>query len=379
MCAAVAPQVSLSVIFRCLTAIAISAQLAACLPGTKREPCRLETTAGKIGSVCGFQNPEDLEVLRQAGLIIVSNMNHDHRQDGPGYLSALDVATLEVQRLWPADGAAPAQPEEGLGAPGCVKPPEPGAFYPHGLTSLISSRRTLIYVVAHAGARGGREAIEIFELTGGIYDPGLAWKACVPTENAIRANDVTVTPTGALVVSNYEPDASLANLLRASLFGHPSGDIMEWSREDGWRHVPGTTAAMANGVAAARDGERILYSETITGAVHRVPLDGSGGRFSLEIGGNPDNFTWTQRQTLLLATHTAGAEFLLCRFGRQPCRTSWEIYEIDPLTMASERVFTHDGERLGAVATALEIDGRIFLGAVFDDRVGVISLPPRAP
>lgn len=374
MCAAVTPHVSLSVIFRCLLALVLSAQLGACLPWGKRPACRLEPTPGAVGSVCGFQNPEDLEALRQAGLIIVSNMNHDRRQDGPGYLSALDIDTLEVRRLWPSDDGAAAQPQPDLGEPGCTEPPESDAFYPHGLTSVTSSRRILVYVVAHAGKRGGREAIEIFEFSGGASDPTLTWRACIPTENAIRANDITITPTGILVVSNYEPNNSLANMLAAALLGRPSGDIIEWSHEDGWHHVPGTTAAMANGVAAARDGQRILYSETITGAIHRVPLDGGGGRFTLEVGGNPDNFTWTQRDTLLMATHTAGAAFLLCSFGRSPCRTSWEIYEIDPRTMAVERVFVHDGERVGAVATALEVNGRIFLGSVFDDRVGVISL-----
>ncbi len=379
MCAAVAPQVSLRVIFHCLVAVAISAQLAACMPGSERPPCRLETSAGEVGSVCGFQNPEDLEALRQAGLIVVSNMNHDRSQDSPGFLSTLDINTLAVERLWPIDGRAAAQPEQGLGEASCTEPPQAGAFYPHGLSSRSSAGRTLLYVVAHAGKLGGREAVEIFELTGSDYDRSLLWRACVPTENAIRANDVTVTPGGSIVVSNYEPDDSLANLLKASLFGRPSGDVMQWSPGEGWRHVPGTTAAMANGVVAARDGERILYSETITGDIHRVPLDGGGGGFTLEIGGNPDNFTWTGRQTLLLATHTAGAKFMLCRYGPSPCRSSWEVYEIDPRTMASERVFAHDGERVGAVATALEIDGRIFLGAVFDDRVGVISLSPKVP
>ena len=63
-----------------------------------------------------------------------------------------------------------------------------------------------------------------------------------------------------------------------------------------------------------------------------------------------------------------------CAFGRQPCRSGWAVYEIDPVTLAARPVLEHDGEDLGAVATALEVNGRIYLGAVFDDRVGTVPV-----
>jgi hypothetical protein len=35
-------------------------------------------------------------------------------------------------------------------------------------------------------------------------------------------------------------------------------------------------------------------------------------------------------------------------------------------------VFAHDGSLLGAVASVAEVEGRLYLGAVFDDRIGVL-------
>jgi hypothetical protein len=76
---------------------------------------------------------------------------------------------------------------------------------------------------------------------------------------------------------------------------------------------------------------------------------------------------------LLIATHTGGAAFMLCRFGRLPCATSWEVWEMDPETLAMHKVIAHDGSIVGAIATALEVDGVLYLGSVFDDRIGVVA------
>ena len=74
---------------------------------------------------------------------------------------------------------------------------------------------------------------------------------------------------------------------------------------------------------------------------------------------------------------TGGAGFMLCQFGRTPCTTSWAVYEIDPETLATRKVMEHDGRAVGAVATALEVDGILYLGSVFDDRVGMVTTAPR--
>ena len=118
----------------------------------------------------------------------------------------------------------------------------------------------------------------------------------------------------------------------------------------------------------------VYYAETGTGRIGRVPRAGAAAGKSPErvtIGGNPDNLSLSPRGTILTATHTDGAAFLLCVFGRRPCRTGWSVFEIDPATLRATQLLHHDGSAVGAVASATEFDGRIYFGSVFDDRIGV--------
>jgi sugar lactone lactonase YvrE len=242
------------------------------------------------------------------------------------------------------------------------------------MTSRAAADRTLVFVTAHAGRNGGREAVEIFTLTGAGEDARLAWSACVPMPSAVQGNDIAVRPDGTIVVSNYRPDDSIVHTLKASLLGSTTGDVMVWRREGGWSHLAATQSAMANGVALSRDGNMLFFTESITGNVHRVPLDGSGGAISVEVDGNPDNLSWTSKGTLLVASHTAGYGFAACLWGRRPCRTSWAVFEIDPATLRVNQVIAHDGSLLGAVSTALQVGHNLLLGSVFDDRIGIVEV-----
>jgi hypothetical protein len=359
-----------------LVAVAIVA--AACGEGPPRPPCG--TRGGPIATMCGFENPEDLEYVVDADLLVASNMRFDGR-DRPdairgGYLSGLAPATGTIRRLWP-EASAETSPDPALGDPVCKTPPAAGVLYPHGITSQTRDGRPLLYVIGHQGDAGGREAVEIFEIAGRGKAARAIWRACVPMRPRVMGNDLAVAPDGEIVVSNYQPSVSLWHLIKANVLGLSTGDIQAWSRDRGWRTIPGTAAGLPNGVAISADGRFVYYSETGTGFVYRIARDGSGDKLSVDIGGNPDNFTWSDRGTLLIATHTGGMRMLACAFGRAPCRTSWEIYELDPTSLVARLFLAGDGEVLGAMSTPAVVGPMLYLASVFDDRIGVMSLPPR--
>jgi hypothetical protein len=345
----------------------------ACWSGQPRGPCSDE---GSIHTLCGFENPEDLEYVEAAGLVLVSNMRSEGAAGGGGFLAAFTPGGAEINRLWPVDDATGAgeEPEPALGDPACTTPPDRPAFRPHGITSLGRDGRVLVYVTAHAGGDAGREAVEIFTLSGRGAGARLVWNACIPTPESIQANDVAVGPDGTVVVSNYRPDGSLVHILKASLLGAKTGDVMAWRTGKGWSHLADTESAMANGVAVSHDGAMLFYAESMKGSIHRLPLDGSGGAIAVDVGGNPDNLSWTQSGTLLVATHTAGYGFAACLFGRRPCTTPWAVFEIDPKTLRVSKVLAHDGSLLGAVSTALQVGNRLLLGSIFDDRIGIVEV-----
>jgi hypothetical protein len=153
---------------------------------------------------------------------------------------------------------------------------------------------------------------------------------------------------------------------------------MGWKAERGWRHVPDTEARQANGVAVSSNGEWIYYAELGSGLVHRISSDGSPPHTTVKVGGNPDNLSWTSRGTLLVATHTGGARFMGCAAAITSCRTSWELHEIDPgRCRPADR---HPRRfRAGRGVRGTEARGTIYLGSVFDDRIGAIRPRPRDP
>jgi hypothetical protein len=357
---------------------------AGCGSSEPRPPCA--AAQGSLRTACGFRNPEDVEYVSRAGLVIVSNMRDrgfaasrasrdgDEALAHGGFLAGYDPVSAELATLWPVASQASAEPDPTLGDPACAEPPPAETFSPHGITSLATSDRTLLFVVNHASGGLGRESVEVFELRHGGAGPALVWKACIPTPEAIQANDVAAGADGTIVVSNYQPTSSLRHVLKSQIFGSKSGDVLSWRRESGWRHVAGSSSALPNGVALSVDGSMLFYAESATGRLHRLPLDGGGGAISVEVGGNPDNLTWTEQGRLLLASHTAGLRRGACLLGRRPCETSWAVYEIDPLTLSVRKVFEHDGSELGAVASAAQIGDKLVLGSLFDDRIGLLAL-----
>ncbi len=338
-----------------------------------RGACEPVPPLGSLGTICGFTNPEDVEAVPAAGLLIVSEMRG---RDGAGGRLVTLVPPLTTPRpLWPTGdtgrdvGAGPP-----AGDPTCTAPPPSDGFAPHGIASVQTTVRGLVHIAAVG--HGVREAVELFDLVGTGNLARLTWRGCVPLPPDEVGNDVVLTLAGDVVVSNFQPTMSglrgAYHMVRSGL-GWPTGDVIVWRAGEGWHHVPGTSAAGANGVAVSPDGTTLFYAETGAGRVARLPLASLPAGVVPDVaptGGHPDNLSWSSRKTLLAGVHTGDAGLLACLVAR-PCRSAWSIVEIDPMTLDTTVLLRHDGQLVGAVASAAELDGRFYLGAVFDDRIGV--------
>jgi hypothetical protein len=332
--------------------------------------CNPDPPPGVLGTICGFANPEDVEAIPQAGIVLVSEMRIG--SEG-GVLAGLVPGGAPVpRRLWPGSEAAEDDSAGPLvGDPSCTTPPATGAFAPHGITSAPGEVDGVIRVavVGHHA----REAIELFDLRGVGTEARLVWRGCVPLPAGTVGNDLAIAPDGEIVVSNFAPAmkgvAFYLSWIRGGL-GRATGDVMGWDRENGWRHIPGTAAPLPNGVAVSRDGGSIFYAESGAKEIARVSRAG-GTPERVAVRGSPDNLAWSGRGTLLAGSHTDGAAFLTCVAGRRPCPTGWSLLEIDPHTLVATELLHHDGSVIGAVASAAEVEGRYYLGAVFGDRIGI--------
>lgn len=352
--------------------LVLSAVVAGC-GGAPRAACDPDPLPGTLGSICGFANPEDVEVVQSAKLLLVSQMRHAGRGGSIAAMS-LDRPAQQPRVIWPAAGVIPdSAAKVPVGDPSCTNPPSPDGFAPHGIAAVATGDSGVVRIAAVG--HGDREAIELFDLSGAADAATLAWRGCIPLPPDTVANDVRFAPGGEIVASNYMPCMSGAlgfYYMLASGMGRNTGDIMTWRAEQGWQHIAGTTAPAPNGVALSPDGKNIFYAETGSGLVRRKGHGNIGARDKVvAIGGNPDNLSTSETGTILAVTHTDGAGFLLCAFGWQPCRTGWSLFAIDPNDLTATQLLHHDGSTVGAVASAAQFEDWIYFGAVFDDRIGV--------
>jgi len=327
---------------------------------TPRGPCEAGVP---LGTICGFSNPEDVSWSRENAALIVSEMA---RPGTPGALALYAPEGKAPRRLWPTGRAGEFDRREGVGAPDC-QPPKAEIFAPHGIHATTDGR---LYVVNH----GGRESVEIFSLGGSAGTTRASWQGCIELPAGTSGNDLTVASDGEVIVSNYmsSMDSLWANLRVG--FGLPTGDILGWVPDAGWRHLPGTEASAPNGVAVSPDGRNLFFVETGGRQLVRLRRADGGARVEVAIDGALDNLSWTRRGNLLVASHDSVSAFLGC-VTAGTCRAPWSIWEIDPDTLTVRRIFQHDGSIVGAVASAAEVGDQIYLGPVFGDRIGVWQRP----
>lgn len=310
-----------------------------------------------IATYCGFRSPEDVDFADDAGVLVVSQMS---LFGGGGSITAVDAASGAARPLWPTGATTDFAAKPSLGDVACP-PPDPAAFAPHGLT--VHRGRQLV-VVNH----GGRESIELFGLEGNGDSTRAVWRGCILLPEGTSGNDVVVAPTGELLVTNYLPSLLSVWGTVKMLLGLDTGNVLVWRRAN-WGVVPGSEASGPNGIVVSPDGDWIVFAETGTGKVVRLARDGSE-REEVEVGGAPDNLTWTADGQLLLASH----ESLLSLFTScdQPssCAGPWTLHSIDPQSLTAREILRHDGSRIGTVATAREVGEDVWLGAVLSDRIG---------
>jgi hypothetical protein len=346
----------------------------ACGSSAARGPCEPQPGPGRLGTICGFANPEDVEAVPAARLLLVSEMRPlvGHGTGG-GLIAALTGPDARPRTLFPPGVPANAPP---AGDPSCTAPPPADRFAPHGLTAAPGPTPgiTRVAVVGHRF----REAIELFDLQGEGDAATLAWRGCVPLPSGAVGNDVAIAPDGELVVTNFQPSMTGVWLLYYNVLaglGLNTGDVLGWLPERGWRRIPGSEARTPNGIAVSRDGTTVFFAEAAAGRVVALPRAGGTPR-RVSVVGDPDNLAWTTHGTLLAGSHIPGTRMLACLLGRTPCRSAWALVEIDPTTLRSREVFHHDGDAVGAVASAAEFGDCMYFGSVFDDRIGVLCPPP---
>jgi hypothetical protein len=332
--------------------------------------CAMPSRVGELGSICGYQRPEDLELLPSQNIVLASEERTGGRLMG---LRVDDLGAGPFQ-LWPTEDDAVAKMRHGVvGDPTCL-PPDASSFAPQGLSVSDHSATggpIRVAVVAHVG----RETIQFFDF---VSEPlaHLSWRGCIFYPEHTTGNDVALLSDGSLVATNFLPEGTGEvgdrYRLRGSL-GLDTGDVLAWSSENGWTHVTNTNGAMPNGIIASRDESTFYFADAGNWRVAIVPTKTAPLQSTrVRVGGAPDNLTLTRNGTILATVVTLGGDLpFLCSVGGRECRLGWAVWEVDPQTHVANEVLENDGKALGSATTALEVGKYLFIGTMVDDRIGV--------
>jgi hypothetical protein len=317
---------------------------------------------GGATPLCGYQNPEDLALLPGGRHVLVSEYGTDR---GPGRISLLDLETRSRRVLFEGGGAPAPGP---WGAFDCEGPPT-AAFSPHGIDLDRRPDGALqLLVVQH----GGRESVEMFEVSesGGSWQ--LEWRGCAEPPAGHSLNDVVTLPEGGFLVTRIlASDAGAFTLLGAGLFLMETGFVFSWTPDAGFHEVPGTGGVMPNGIELSPDGETIFLNQTLASEVTRIDRATGNVEARAEVA-YPDNSTWASDGRLWVASLTGVRSGMsACTdLGAGSCPMAFAIVALDPETMETEILYEGGpGTPSGAGTVGLEVPGALLIGSFAGDRI----------
>lgn len=326
------------------------------------------------GDFCGLPRAEDLVQVPGTDWLVVSSDTHDAPLQFIDARSRRRVAVTLPFTL--RDGAR-------RGDADCPGPPTRWRAGGNDLKRVDGRLELAVLNRVEPGAavRDGDERVELFEVRVGRDGPAARWTGCVPIPARWSLNDVALAPDGALYGSHQfdrprSPEEAAATRQKW-LSGVATGLAVEWRPGAQWRAVPGTEVSFANGIAVSQDGRTLAVAGTYSAAL--LLVDRSNGTVRrVPLPHTPDNVTALAGGRFLSAGHTGvpvtGVD--PCRDPKAvPCGFPFAIAEVGREPTARV-VYEHDGSRIPGASVAVPLDGRLYLGSFFGDRISVVDLPP---
>jgi len=331
------------------------------------------TPSAALRFICGADRPEDLAQIPDSPWLIASGFS-----PGAG-LKLVDIRSRSLRRWY---SRSPDQIAYDASAyPSCPGPPDPALLTTRGLSlRRLRDGRFRLHAVNH----GGRESIEIFDVTlARAGEPRLQWIGCLPMPGGLVANAVATWSDGTVLVTVLtRPGTGIADFVR----GFPTGGVYQWRPgEAGFRLLRGTELPGNNGLETSRD-DRFFY--VVAFGWHSIFIYARSDtshpvRRILAPDFMPDNIHWSGRRLL-----TAGMRY------REPacgglrwivdnvadpmlCHRGYVVAELNPATgMLSTIADAGPDPAFNGVSAASIIGDVLWLGSYQADRLAYRRLRP---
>ncbi len=313
-------------------------------------------------SIRGLNNAEDMVQIGGTKWILAGNLGNQSWKKGGLYL--IDSESLEwTEAEIDFSGAA---------AEGYEMIADPKLFSSHGIAlKSIGENRFEVYAVNH----GGRESVEVFDLTIQDDTPAIVWKGSVPTPDGLRGNAVAPLSDGFLVtipMTDNNPGTFLDFLA-----GKPTGAVYRWTAQGGYREIPGGKLAGNNGIAVSPDEKWAFVNGYSDRSVTRISLaDNQIEPVTTHLSFLPDNIRYSTDGTLLVTGQDSSilTVVLLTNgtgIGVSPADTA--VVQLDPQTMKVTEVLKLPKFRaFGGGTTALYVGNDLWISSFRAQRIMIL-------
>lgn len=320
--------------------------------------------------ICGAERPEDVTRIPNTRWLVFSGFSN-----GAG-LKLIDSAARTMRTWYSGD---PTQLRHDRNAfPLCPSPLSAESFNAQGISlRTIGTDKHRLYVVNH----GGRESIEVFEVSSGNDTPTLSWIGCVPMPNGIAANSVASYSDGTILASVLtHPGTTITDFVR----GEITGGVYEWRPDaKSFELLNGTELPGNNGLETSPDDQGFyVVAFGWRSVVAFARADTSKPLWRAQAPGfMPDNIHWSDGRLVL-----AGMQFdePACGGRRRivdgkaddmRCHRGYTVAQLDPATKELT-VLAYDGPDpiFNGVSAAWFVGADLWLASYQSDRIAVRRL-----
>lgn len=318
-------------------------------------------TATSATPICAMAPAEDLELAADHRFLFLSTTpgvadSHHSR------LRLMDLATRTVTDL-----VIEQQPEQGWGDPGCTPPADGVGAHGIHLSRRADGREQLLAV-----NHNGREAVEFLQPVPDGQGWKALWRGCVQSRDGTMLNDVSATPDGGFVATAmFSFNALKADpRLERLLDGRATGHLLAWHPATGLARLPGSEAAIPNGVQVSADGQSLWFAAWPASAVWQYDLKQQKvvGKIALDF--LPDNLSWSRDGRLLTAGVPSREAFRQCFLSRDEfCPSVAVVAVIDPRKGTSRELLRAPAGDLYGASSAVQVGPDLYVGAFAGDRM----------
>lgn len=321
----------------------------------------------QLAYICGLERPEDLVVIPETRWLVASGFS-------PGAGIKLVDGEARLAKRWYLGTPDQIDPQTGS-FPACPGPPDTDALHTRGLSlRALGEDRWRLLVVNH----GGREAIEVFDVSLPDGLPRLVWRGCLPMPTGEVANSVTSFADGSILATVLtRPGTTIGDFMR----GQNTGAVWQWRPGDrGFVQLPGTELPGNNGIETDPD-QRHFY--VVAFGLHAVAVfdreDTSSPRALITASDfMPDNIRWSGDRLLLagmrLDEPACGGLRKVVNGVADPmlCHRGWVVGEL----MRDERriatvAYGHPQPGFNGHSIAVTWRGELWLGSFQSDRIAI--------